>query len=67
VLVGGDAGGQDLGDDGVGDHREAEVDGPGGGGVLQVVHLAQGQGEGEDPVLVVEQDIAGLTALHAAG
>ena len=30
VLVGGDAGGQDLGDDRVGHYREAEVDGAGG-------------------------------------
>jgi len=60
VLVGGDAGGQDLGDVGVGDDREAEADGPGRGGVLLVIDLAQGEHEGEDAFLVVEQDLAGL-------
>ena len=34
MLVAGDAGGQDLWDDGVGDDGEAEVDGAGGGGVF---------------------------------
>ena len=66
VLVGGDAGRQDLRDARVGDHREAVVDGAGGGGVLQVVDLAQGQHEGEHAVLVVEQDLARLAAVHAA-
>ena len=66
MLVGRDAGGQDLGDDGVGDDREAEVDRARRGGVLQVVHFAQRQHEGEDAVLVVEQDLARLPALHAA-
>ena len=66
MLVLGDAGGEDLGDDRVGQGREAVGDGAGRGGVLQVVHLAQGQGEGKDAVLVVEQDVAGLAALHAA-
>ena len=51
----------------VGDHREAVVDGAGGGRVLQVVHLAEGQHEGKDAVLVVEQDDpARLAALQAA-
>ena len=53
MLVGADAGGQDLGDVGLGDGGEAEVDGPRRRRVLQVVDLAQGQHEGEDPVLVV--------------
>ena len=66
VLVASDAGRQDLGDDGVGDDGEAEVDGAGSGGVLQVVDLAQRQHEGEHPVLVVEQDVARLAALEAA-
>ena len=60
VLVGADAAGQDLRDIGVGDHREAEIDGPGGGGVFLVVHLAQRQHEGEHAALVVEQDLAGF-------
>ena len=66
VLVGGDAGGQDLRDAGVGDDGEAVVDGPGGGGVLQVVHLAQRQHEGEDALPVVHQNVLGLPALHPA-
>ena len=66
MLVGGDARGQDFGDQRIGDDGEAKVDGPRGGGVLEVVHLAQGQDEGEDPVLVVEQDVPRLPALHAA-
>ncbi len=60
VLVSANAAGQDLRDIGVGDHREAEVDGPGGSGVFLVVHLAQRQDEGEHAALVVEQDLAGF-------
>ena len=60
VLVGADAARQDLGDVGVGNHREAEVDGTGGRGVLFVVHLAERQHEGEHPPLVVEQDLTRL-------
>ncbi len=52
--------GQDLRDVGVGDDREAEVDGAGGGRVLLVVDLAEREHEGEDAALVVEQDLAGL-------
>jgi hypothetical protein len=39
---------------------------PGGRGVFQVVYLAQGQDKGEDPVLVVHQDVASLAAFHPA-
>ena len=66
VLVGGDAGRQDLRDAGVGDDREAVVDGARGRRVLQVVDLAQGEHEGEDALPVVEQDVLRLAALHAA-
>ena len=53
VLVRAYAGREDLRDAGVGDDREAEIDRPGGGGVFFVVHLAQGQDEGEDTLLVI--------------
>ena len=66
MLVGGDSAGQDLGDDRVGNDRETEVDGAGGGRVLEVVDFAEGQNEGEYPVLVVDQDLAGLAAFQAA-
>ena len=66
MLVGGDAGRQDLRDAGVGDDREAVVDRAGRGRVLQIVHLAQRQHEREDALPVVEQDVFGLAALHAA-
>ena len=66
VLIGGDAGGQDFGDDRIGDDREAEVDRPGRGRVFQVVHFAQGQHKGKDAVLVVHQDVAGHAAFHTA-
>ena len=66
VLVGADARGQDLGDVGLGDGREAVVDGAGRRRVLEVVHLAQGQDEGEDAVLVVAQDALVVARLHAA-
>ena len=66
VLVGADAGGQDLRDVGVGDGREAVVDGPGGGGVLLVVDLAQRQHEGEHAVLVVAQHLREVTGLRPA-
>ena len=66
VLVGADAGGQDLRDVGVGDDGEAQVDRAGGGGVLEVVDLAERQHEGEHPVLVVEQDLARVAGVHAA-
>jgi hypothetical protein len=65
VLVGADAARQNLRDIGVGDHREAEVDGARGGGVLLVVHLTQSQNKGHDSPLVVEQNLASL--LEAAG
>ncbi len=66
VLVGGDAGGQDLRDARVGDGREAEADGAGGGRVLEVVDLAQREHEGEHAVLVVEHDLARVAGVHAA-
>ena len=66
MLVRCDASGQDLGDDRIGDDREAKVDGAGSGGIFQVIDLAQCQHEGEDAVLVVEQDVACLAALDAA-
>ena len=59
VLVAGDARGQDLRDDRIGDDREAIVDGPGGRRVLQIVHLAQGQHEGEHAILVVRAGCRG--------
>ena len=60
MLVGADAARQDLRDVGVGDDREAEVDGAGGGRVLLVVDLAEREHEGEDAPLVVEEDLARL-------
>ena len=54
VLVSADAAGQDLRDIGIGNHREAEIDGSGGGRVFLVIHLAQRQDEGEYTALVVE-------------
>ena len=65
VLVGRHAGWEDLRDHGVGYDREPEVDGARRGGVLQVIHLAQSKDEGEDPPLVVEQDLSSLPALQA--
>src|SRR5664280_1977272 len=66
VLVGGHAGRQDLRDTRVGDRREAEADGPGRRGVLEVVDLAEGEHEGEHAVLVVEHDLARHAGVHAA-
>ncbi len=66
VLVGADARGQDLGDVGVGDDREAHVDRPGAGGVLEVVDLAEGEPEGEHPVLAVFEALSRLARLQAA-
>ena len=66
MLVGGDAGGQDLRDARVGDDGEAVVDRAGRGRVLQVIHLAQRQHERKHALPVVEQDVLGLAALHAA-
>ena len=60
VFVSADAAGQNLRDIGIGDHREAEIDGPGGGGVFLIVHFTQRQHEGEHAALVVEQDLAGF-------
>ncbi len=70
VLVGTDAGGQDLGNVVVGDGREAPVDGAGGIGVPFVGDRAEGHNEGEGPVLVVDQVapvIAGLDAAEGHG
>ena len=66
VLVGGHAGRQDLRDARVGDDREAEADGAGRGGVLEVVDLAEREHEGEHAVLVVEHDLARVAGVHAA-
>ena len=66
MLVGGYTGGQDFGDDRVGDDRETEIDGAGGGGILQVVDFAQGQYKGVDTVLIIEQDVTRLPALQPA-
>ncbi len=63
MLIGGNAGGQDLGDDRVGNDRKAEVDSPGGSRILEIVNFTQGQYKGEDPILVVKQDIPGLSSL----
>ena len=60
VLVSADAAGQDLRDIGIGDHREAEVDGARRSGELLVVQFAQRQHEGEYAPLVVEQNLAGF-------
>ena len=66
VLVGADAAGQDLRDGGIGDDREAEVDGARGRREFLVREQlllgsvgvgAQGEDEGEDAVLVVEEDL----------
>ena len=66
MLVGADARRKDLRDVGVGDGRESEVDGPGGGGVPLVGHLAEGQHEREDPRLVIEEVAAEVARLDAA-
>ncbi len=66
VFVAGDAGGQNLGDDGVGDGGKAVGDGSGSGGVFQIVHLAQRQDESKDAELVVEHDLAPLARLESA-
>ncbi len=70
VLVGADAGRQDLGDGRVRDDGEAVVDGPRREGVLLGRHLTEGEDEGEDPVLVVlevAERVAGLDAAEGEG
>src|SRR5690606_11852054 len=44
---------------------EAEVDGASRRGIFQVVHFAEGEDEGEDALLVVEQDLARLTGFES--
>ena len=65
MFVDGNAGGQNLGDNGVSDDGEAVVKSANGGGVLQVVHLAQSQGKGKATELVVEEHSTRLTTFHA--
>jgi len=66
MLIAGNTCGQDFGDNGVGDHRETEVDRPGSSGVLQIIHFAQGEYKGKDALLVVKQDLPRLTAFQTA-
>ncbi len=63
VLVGADAGGQDLGNVGVGQGRETPVDRTGRRGRPFGVDVTQGVHEGKDPVLVVEQHLFVVTRL----
>jgi hypothetical protein len=58
VFIRGDTGRQDFGDDRIRDNGEAEVDGARRRGIFQIVHFAQGQHEGKDAFLVVEQNFA---------
>ena len=65
MFIRADARGQDLRYIGVGDDREAIVDGPRGGGVFVGSHLAQGKDEREYPAFIVAQvrrEIAGRNA-----
>ena len=64
VFVAGNAGGQDFGDDRIGNHREAEINSSGGGGVLEVIYFAESQNECKHAVLVVEENIPRLTTFH---
>ena len=66
MLVGADAGGQNLRDGGIGDGGEAVGDGARRGGVLLLGHFAQRHHEGERAVLVVFQVADVITWLHAA-
>ena len=66
MLVGADAGGQDLRDGRIGDDGESVVDRAGGGGVLFGVDLAERQDEREDAVLVVLEVAAEVARLDAA-
>ena len=61
VLVGADAGRQDLRDVGIGDGGEAVVDGAGRRRILLFRNFAQRHDEGEGAVLVVLQ-VAGIVA-----
>ncbi|OPZ34934.1 MAG: hypothetical protein BWY96_02964 [Spirochaetes bacterium ADurb.BinA120] len=66
VLVGGYPRGKDLRNGGVGDYREAVVKRSRGCGVFFGVHLAQGEHEGEDAVLVVAQVGLEIARPHSA-
>ncbi len=66
VLVRRHAGGQNLRDAGVRDDGEAVVDCAGCGRVLQVIDLTQRQHKRKNALPIVEQDVLGLAALHAA-
>ena len=66
VLVGANACGPDLGDLGVGDHGEPHVDGPGAGGILQVVHLPEREPEREDALLAIHEAFPRLALPEAS-
>jgi len=66
VLVGADAGGQNLRNVRVRDHREAVVDGARGGSIFLRRDFAQREHEGEDAVLVVLQVPLEVARLDAA-
>ena len=66
MLVGADAGGQDLGNRGIGDGREAPVDRARGIGVPLVGHIAEGHDKGVGPVLVVDEVLSEVARLYAA-
>ncbi len=48
MLVIRHAGGQNLGDDGIGNHWEAVVDRSGCRGIFEIIDLTQGQHKGKD-------------------
>ncbi|MEJ2561680.1 MAG: hypothetical protein P8Z42_03225 [Anaerolineales bacterium] len=60
-----DPGGQNFGNHRIGDDGKSVGDRPGGRGIFKIVDLAQGQHEGENAELVVQQDVAPLAAFHA--
>jgi hypothetical protein len=66
MLIGGHACRQDFRNDRIRNDGEAEVDRAGRSGVFQIVHFAEGEHEGKDAFLVVEQDLARLTGLESA-
>ena len=74
VLIGADAGGEDLGDGSVCDGGESPVDGSGRVGIPFIGHKPQGHDEGEGTVLVVDQVLSKISGLdpskghgHTAG
>ncbi len=66
MLVGANARGQNLGYGGIGNNREAPVNGAGRIGVPLVVDIAHRQNKGEDSVLVIDKYLAVVARLDAA-